>query len=59
MIMILLQNIISNSFKNNVKTLNNHTSIIYHLSKLNDGRLISCECDYLLNISKRDSYELQ
>ena len=30
-----------------------------HLSKLNDGRLISCGADWLLNIYKKDSYELQ
>ncbi len=53
----------SNSFKNNLtnnfKILKNHTSYVYHLSKLNDGRLISCGADWLLNIYKKDSYELQ
>ena len=49
----------SNSFKNNFKTLKIHTSYVYHLSKLNDGRLISCGADWLLNIYKKDSYELQ
>ena len=48
-----LQNIKSNSFKNNFKTLKNHTYIVYHLSKLNDGRLISCGGDCLLNIYKK------
>ena len=32
---------------------------MYHLYKLNDGRLISCGNDGLLNIYKKDSYELQ
>ena len=58
-----LQNIKSNSFKNNLKTnfktLKNHTNTICHLSKLNDGKLISCGADCLLNIHKKDSYELQ
>ena len=54
-----LQNIKSNSFKNNFKTLKNHTSEVYYLSQLNDGRLISCGADWLLNIYKKDSYELQ
>ena len=54
-----LQNIKSNSFKNNFKTLKNHTNSVYYLSKLNDGRLISSSDDCLLNIYKKDSYELQ
>ena len=54
-----LQNIKSNSFKNNFKTLKNHTNLVNYLSKLNDGRLISCGDDHLLNIYKKDSYELQ
>ena len=54
-----LQNIKSNSFKNNFKTLKNHIKPVFHLSKLNDGRLISCGYDGLLNIYKKDSYELQ
>ena len=52
-----LQNKKSNSFKTNFKTLNNHTDWIYHIDKLNDGRLISCS--YELNIYKKDSYNLQ
>ena len=56
-----LQNIKSNSFKNNLKnnfkTLQNHTLMVFNLSKLNDGRLISCGGDGLLNIYKKDSYE--
>ena len=31
-----------NSFNNNWKKLKNHKDSVYHLSKLNDGRLISC-----------------
>ena len=54
-----LLNYKSNSFKNNFKTLKNHINRINHLSKLNDGRLISCGDDGLLNIYKKDSYELQ
>ena len=58
-----LQNIKSNSFKNNIKnnfkTLKNHIDTIYHLFKLNDGRIISCGYDCLLNLYKKDSYELQ
>ena len=48
-----------NLFKKNFKTLNNHTKYIYHLSKLKDGRLISCSGDSTLNIYKKDSFELQ
>ena len=54
-----LQNKKSNSFKTNFKTLNNHTSYIYHIDKLNDGRLISCSADKSLNIYKKDTYDLQ
>ena len=56
-----LQNLktIKTSFYNNFKTLTNHTSSVYHISKLSDGRLISCSCDYLINIYKKDTYELQ
>ena len=50
----------TNLFKNNFKTLKNHTSMIDHLSKLKDGRLISSSNDYTLNIySNKDSFELQ
>ena len=49
----------TNLFQNNFKTLNNHTSNICHLSKLKDGRLISCSGDNTLNIYKKDSFELQ
>ena len=31
-------------------TFKNHRGAVYHLSKLNDGRLISCGGDGLLNI---------
>ena len=48
-----------NLFKNNFKVLNNHTNSIYHLSKLKDGRLVSCSDDYTLNIYKKDTFELQ
>ena len=54
-----LQNKKSNSFTNNFKILKNHTSYIYHIDKLNDGRLISCSDDKSLNIYKKDSYDLQ
>ena len=47
-----------NSFKINFKILKKHTSWISHLSKLNDGRLISCSGDYSLNIYKNETYEL-
>ena len=50
---------INSSFQSNFKKLNNHTSYVYYISKLNDGRLISCSCDNLLNIYKKDTYELQ
>ena len=48
-----------NLFKNNFKTLNNHTNCILHLSQLKDGRLISSSDDYTLNIYKKDTFELQ
>ena len=35
----------TNLLTTNVKTLNEHTSTIYHLSQLKDGRLISCSND--------------
>jgi len=40
----------SNSFNNNFKTLQNHTSYVRYLSKLKDGRLVSCSFDFTLNI---------
>ncbi len=49
----------TNLLKNNFKILNNHTSDIYHLSQLKDGRLISSSYDYTLNIYKKDTFELQ
>ena len=49
----------SNSFTNNFKTLKNHTNTIYHLSKLRDGRLVSCSADYCLNIYKINTFDLQ
>jgi len=49
----------TNLFKNNFKTLKNHTSNIFHLSKLKDGRLISCSNDSTLNIYTKDYFELQ
>ena len=54
-----LPNIKSNSMKNNFKTLKNHTYYVYLVSKLNDGRLVSCSGDKSLNIYKKDSFELQ
>ena len=58
----LIQNLLnkkSNSFTTNFKILKNHTNSIFHIDKLNDGRLISCSNDNLLNIYKKDSYDLQ
>ncbi len=49
-----LQNIYSNSMKNNFKTLY-HKSQINYLSILTDGRLISCSSDKSLNIYKKDT----
>ena len=49
----------TNLLKTNFKTLNNHTSMIDHLSILKDGRLISSSNDNTLNIYKKDTYELQ
>ena len=54
-----LPNIKTNSLKNNYKTLKNHSHYIYLVSKLNDGRLISCSYDNSLNIYQKDSFELQ
>ncbi len=54
-----LPNIKSNSLQNNFKTLNNHKHYVYLVSKLNDGRLISCSYDNSLNIYDKDSFELQ
>ena len=47
------------SFEKNFKTLNSHTKYVFHLSKLRDGRLISCSDDSSLNIFKKDSFEFQ
>ena len=57
----ILQNLknINTSFPNISKTLKNHTSYVYHISKLSDGRLISCSNDNSINIYKKDSYELE
>ena len=49
----------TNHFKNNFKTLNQHTSWIDHLSILKDGRLISSSLDNTINIFKRNTFELQ
>ena len=49
----------TNLLKRNFKTLNNHTSYVYHLSQLKDGRLISGSADCTLNIYKKDTFELQ
>ena len=49
----------SNSFTNNFKTLQNHTSSVVYLSKLKDGRLVSCAGDKTLNIYKNNTFELQ
>ena len=57
----ILQNLksLKSLFQTNFKTLKNHTSSVYHISKLSDGRLISCSSDNSLNIYKKDTYELQ
>ena len=49
----------TNLLKTNFKTLNNHTNTIRYLSKLKDGRLISCSDDYTVNIYKKDTFDLQ
>ena len=49
----------TNLLKINFKTLKYHTGPIYYLSKLKDGRLISCSYDKLLNIYHKDTFELQ
>jgi len=49
----------SNSFINNFKILPNHTNEIHYISKLNDGRLLSCSNDNSLNIYKKNTYDLQ
>ena len=56
-----LQNLknIASTFQENFKTLKNHTSNVYYISKLNDGRLISSSNDNVLNIYKKDCYDLQ
>ena len=56
-----LQNLknIASTFQENFKTLKNHTSNVYYISKLNDGRLISSSSDNALNIYKKDCYDLQ
>ena len=43
----------------NYKILKSHTNVINYLYQLSDGRLASCSNDKLLNIYKKDSYELQ
>ena len=48
-----------NLLKNNFKTLKNHSSTIYHISQLKDGRLISSSADDTLNIYREDTFELQ
>ena len=48
----------TNLLTTNFKELNDHRSSIHHLSQLKDGRLISCSDDYVLNIYKKDTFEL-
>ena len=50
---------LTNLMKTNFKILNYHTSIVFHLSQLKDGRLISCSDDCTLNIYKKETFELQ
>ena len=56
-----LQNIknITSQFQESFKTLKNHSSDVYYISKLNDGRLISSSKDNSINIYIKDSYDLQ
>ena len=49
----------TNHFKNNIKTINNHSSSVYHLLILKDGRLASSSSDYTINIYKKNTFELQ
>ena len=49
----------SNNLENNIKTLTPHNDTIYHISQLNDGRLISSSVDQTLNIYNKDTLELQ
>ena len=57
----LLQDLktIKSQFQINFKTLKDHTNYVYNISKLSDGRMISCSRDNSLNIYKKDTYELQ
>ena len=41
------------------KTLTNHTSWVYYLLKLKDGRLASCSADKTLKIYSKDKFEVQ
>ena len=43
----------------NVKTLIYHTSWVYYLLKLKDGRLASCSADKTLKIYSKDKFEVQ
>ena len=49
----------TNLLKHNLKTLNDHTGYITHISQLNDGRLISSSQDQTLKIYKKDTFEPQ
>ena len=49
----------TNHFKNNIKTINNHSSYVTHLLILKDGRLASSSYDYTINIYKKNTFELQ
>ena len=48
-----------NSINNSFKIINTHSEQINYLSKLKDGRLISCSKDGKLNIYKNNTFELQ
>ena len=41
------------------KTLTNHTSYVFYLLKLKDGRLASCSADKTLKIYSKDEFEVQ
>ena len=59
--MSILQNLnnIKSTFQNNFKIIKEHNHYINYISKLIDGRLVSCSRDNSLNVYKKDSYELQ
>ena len=53
------KNIQIETFKNNFKTIKNHSGNILYLLKLRDGRLASSSGDNSLNIYNKDTFELE